>query len=971
MVRKPDGVTITAPKSFALKTLNVDTRTLFRQFSYLVQQGTGLVALAKLENIPKMVATLWDTADSLKPKPEPGELAWRLVRNALTGAIAQLIDEWWCGPEVDRGQTLIAVEANMDHLSRVFGEEAVRFDLDMLKNPRRLPLLPRFERTLVEWLKIYGAPESQARARAARLTSYFVVEMDAEWREHPGLYAPLLAGLDGPGRPAAELERAWEANHNWLIRQFDQPVFEESFGLSQVYVPLRAVWMKSGKKDRAPTRYDRLAVAEDGDDRKKAVVVDLETAMIDWLKKADPQDTLRIVRGGPGSGKSTFAKHLAATLAADLERARQVRRVPGEVRVLFFPLQRFSTRGELIEAVGKALEEQSAPFASNPLRQTGFASGERPLLLIFDGLDELTKPGDLADNETRQFVTALMDSLRSWNQDKARVFALVTGRTAAIQASRELFREKEGRELEVLRFWLSERDRKVWNGCLVEDPKKLLAEDQRGTWWGRYVACKAGEAATMPEVLLAEDVVELSAEPLLLYLLVLSGYHRRQPELGAINRNTIYADLFGDVGERRHDRVGGPLAGVTDVGDQAKFEQVMEVIATAAWYGDGRTATPEDIRRACPTKLRPTLERFLEHKGGLARLIAAFYFQASESGYRPEAIEFTHKSFGEYLTARRLVNEVGRLHEALQRDDDVVGDREALDIWFQLCRHRAMDFDLLRFLRDEVLLRKQAEVAVWVGTLARLLGFALRHGLPTKPPADGVSFRTAIEHSRNAEEALLAALNACLRAVASAGEPPVGPLALFDPKDRLVAGRFIHRLRSQRDGQSIALDCLGYLDFSNQSLFSQDLLMANLSAANLSGANLSGANLRGANLSAANLSGADLSGANLSAADLSGADLSGADLSGANLSAANLSAADLSAANLRGANLSGAYLSGADLSGADLSGADLSAADLSGAYLSGAYLSGANLSGADLSGADLSGADRDDATLPSLDGEEK
>ena len=91
---------------------------------------------------------------------------------------------------------------------------------------------------------------------------------------------------------------------------------------------------------------------------------------------------------------------------------------------------------------------------------------------------------------------------------------------------------------------------------------------------------------------------------------------------------------------------------------------------------------------------------------------------------------------------------------------------------------------------------------------------------------------------------------------------------------------------------------------------------------------LRGAYLRGVYLNGAYLSGADLRGADLSGADLRGADLRGADLSGADLSGADLRGAFLSWAFLSGADLSGAYLSGADLSQADLHGADLSRADV-------------------------------------------
>lgn len=130
-----------------------------------------------------------------------------------------------------------------------------------------------------------------------------------------------------------------------------------------------------------------------------------------------------------------------------------------------------------------------------------------------------------------------------------------------------------------------------------------------------------------------------------------------------------------------------------------------------------------------------------------------------------------------------------------------------------------------------------------------------------------------------------------------------------------------------------------------------------LSAVDLRGEDLSGAFLRGANLDGADLDGVFLDGANLDEADLRNVDLRGVFLNGAYLGGADLSGANLSGANLGGADLSAANLRGADLSGANLRGADLVLADLSGADLGEANLRGANLSGADFSGANLDGAD--------------
>jgi uncharacterized protein YjbI with pentapeptide repeats len=302
-------------------------------------------------------------------------------------------------------------------------------------------------------------------------------------------------------------------------------------------------------------------------------------------------------------------------------------------------------------------------------------------------------------------------------------------------------------------------------------------------------------------------------------------------------------------------------------------------------------------------------------------LFAAFYFKAAEDRSRSEnAFEFTHKSFGEYLTALRLVREVLRVDKGLRQSPEFMTEDSALRDWCRLTSPRAMSTELLRFLRDELALRHQPDVAFWQETLTRLFNRNLKNG----PPIDSFenkSFRLIEQKARNAEETLLAALNACARFTRtvtrvawngveggrghrpSAGGPPF-----------TVESNVVHRLRGQRwpPETCVALQCLGWLDWTGSNLVVNDLYTADLAHSILAGASLIKTEL-----GYANLKWADLSGANLHRAALNGADLSQADLS-----RARLSQADLTRAQPKGARLHGASLGGADLSGSDLSEAE-------------------------------------------------
>jgi hypothetical protein len=148
---------------------------------------------------------------------------------------------------------------------------------------------------------------------------------------------------------------------------------------------------------------------------------------------------------------------------------------------------------------------------------------------------------------------------------------------------------------------------------------------------------------------------------------------------------------------------------------------------------------------------------------GFTRLIAAFYIRQTEGSAASDAVEFTHKSFGEYLTARRLVREISDLHLELQRAGRYK-EHDALDDWARLTSAQTITTDLLRFFQDEIRLRPMRDVSAWQKTLTDLLNLELKTGFPLGGlSADG--FRAAERQARNAEIALLSALSSTSRSV--------------------------------------------------------------------------------------------------------------------------------------------------------------------------------------------------------------
>ena len=82
-------------------------------------------------------------------------------------------------------------------------------------------------------------------------------------------------------------------------------MFSEAFGLRQVYVPLRAYYRRKKTDDDSPD-VDRYSKGSQNETFER-VVVELEEELDTWIQTADPNDAIRVISGGPGSGKSSFA----------------------------------------------------------------------------------------------------------------------------------------------------------------------------------------------------------------------------------------------------------------------------------------------------------------------------------------------------------------------------------------------------------------------------------------------------------------------------------------------------------------------------------------------------------------------------------------------------------------------------------------------------------------------------------------
>ena len=312
----------------------------------------------------------------------------------------------------------------------------------------------------------------------------------------------------------------------------------------------------------------------------------------------------------------------------------------------------------------------------------------------------------------------------------------------------------------------------------------------------------------------------------------------------------------------------------------------------------------------------------------LKNALAAFYLKAGADN----AVEFFHKSFGEFLFAVRLCEGLQAWTEKTgkRRKTYSIRDREFEWQVYDLLGFGNLTVEVVEHLR--VLLKR--DDTDWEALYERLYDFYIRW-------SDG-EFIEALEATdemlplKKARQLQKYSIRRGQRQVDAATGLNVFILLLEIHRYARATENLKEKINfyvcggEKRDPDFTSLRLfriVGYCEFLAKGYFVRligiffmeaNLTRAYLKGVNLSFANLSKANLRRANLISADLRNAKLTSANLSEAELFNALFEDADLRNADLSNASLLDTSFRGADLKGANFSGAYLIGTTLDDANL-----------------------------------------------------
>ncbi|WP_085052565.1 pentapeptide repeat-containing protein, partial [Candidatus Magnetominusculus xianensis] len=905
---------LTRPVSVWNKPLKVDFRGFFKAISAAVIKGASL-------KFDDMAEKLLDAANTAGLKNDPAQIAWILIQVSLKNAILKLVIE---NKDLIRSPNITEndIDALCSKLDMSFEENDITIKKDFFRHPKSLDIIDYIKSPLIDWFKRIGLHDYEAKGLYNRLGGKFALELNEEWANKPDRYECIKKSfISTPFDEAVEDELGWTRYKTYLQSLSNERLFAEVFSISDAYIPLRAY-------------YKEIIDSNTKDEKKnhKRIVCNLQSTLIEWIekdgRKDGKDDKIRIISGGPGSGKSTSVKILAAKIIDKFD-----------IPLLFIPLHLFEMEDDLEKAIDKYINKEGF-LKVNPIDKK---SGFKKVIMIFDGLDELVMQGQAAVKVSNSFIRELQKQLNIINNIVGINFmAIVTGRELVIQSNESEIRTPH-QILHLLPYYLSENEIAEYD---YSDEFKLIKEDQRQAWWELYGKLSGKGYVELPEMLDSSRLKEITAIPLLNYLVALSYGLNNIIFTKDTNTNTIYYDLIESIYNKEWDNYKHPYIGAIEF---RHFLGLLKYIAISAWYcGDMKTTTIDKIKEICdPKLLEGFLRKFEEaEEPGITRLMTAFYFREANRYGTDKTFEFTHKSFSEYLTAKRIVEFIENLCEERKRRYDSLGkgwdDIESLQKWVQFFSRAPLDIYIFNFIKGELALYDSKTLEMWQNELIYLLGVALKNGFFVKDFNSANNTIDLISQLRNAEEALLVIMNSCAIMTKK--------ISKVDWPSKFSLGGLLSRLQPRKYSHEFILSkkCLSYLDISGCILQSIGLSFADLRHSNLIGSDFYMSDFSGASLSGASLSGASLSGANFSLANLEEASLSGANFSLANLERANLEEANLFGANLKRTNLFGANLKRTNLSGANFSLANLERANLFGANLERASLSGANFSLANL-----------------------
>lgn len=449
-------------------------------------------------------------------------------------------------------------------------------------------------------------------------------------------------------------------HRNWIERLHREPVWDESFSIQDIFVPLQLVEEKN----------------------ENYQVIDFENlisaATLGWGDQSHVSWTL--ISGPPGSGKSTLAIQLAQSLSEQ------------DIFQVFIR-GRHAASGDF--HTSRRVQFISDSYSIQAFIQQFRLSSKGSACLIFDGLDQVAIPDDLISNLKSQQEICEMEG------KTLRVFIL--GRDSQITRACELLSNPKSKCLKILSLSGAIRQPKSRTSLQV-------GEDLRPVWWENFLASKGLPPCENTPDFLSNDYDEFSEfgqDPLLSYLLCRikfppNGEKPTTPPSDIQINEFTYSQNKGEVIRTIIDQI--PNSALR----RPEFNDLMQQVALINWHSTN-THTPTT------GQIKPYIENIITQgafeafgqtatrtKNGSS--LKPAYFKMSALGDTPdeENLVFVHPSFSHYFLSTLIFD---RFEELLRSLSNPKKFGAVFQKWLDLCAAGDESAELADFCESEAAMR--------------------------------------------------------------------------------------------------------------------------------------------------------------------------------------------------------------------------------------------------------------------------
>ena len=720
-------------------------------------------------------------------------------------------------------------------------------------------------------------------------------------------------------------------------------VFNEEFSFEDIYVPLKAISLESGGNRISNT--DEFVLEE----WARTTILDPER-----------QDKVIFIQAAPGRGKTVFCRMFADWVRQNLH---------PRLTPIFIPLRNIRNfESSLANILSEALSPHD--FVASARYPAWLTDRNTRYLFLLDGFDELPREGR-GNDVIQDFIEKVGYFQQRFQGEETGHRIILTGRPLALQGINYLPDNFERVKLLEMNDDLRDKWLEKWQQVIIPDnPDAAIEETEK---FKGFL-----EADTFPE----EIKDELAREPLLLYLLAKlhqEGEIKQEDFQQASNSSQakilIYQrSLDWVLNRQRNESLLRRIAGL----EISSLKNILLEAGLSVVQSGGEYTTINMIETRLTgnsSETRGIINRLQDTD--LTTALGVFYLRPTARETREMEVEFYHKSFSEFLFAKRLQRSFSTWTTTVEinrQQQWSISQNQLAEQIYDLLGYGGLTPEIVEYLRGLWLQSNEFDAVKlfqrlsdfferWCDgefidssgtTLPQIKMRELREQLPERETYLGQR-QVDIYVGLN----IMILLLELHRYGQSQTEDIKQQLTFYpcgQPQDNNALEDSTQLLRLI--GYSTCIGARGFRDTVSNFLEGANLESANLSESDLSGAKLKSAKLEGADLShtnfgnanfiRANLARANLYGANLYDANLYDADLGDANLARANLARTNLTEGNLYSANLESTSLIDAYLVATYLESVNLARANLTGCNLESAYLTNANLTGANLTNANL-----------------------